>query len=133
MTYLSVAELSRLSGIPRTTVRRWLKEYEEFFITDLNGENVVYHPRTPADLSWIQERREEGLSLDEIKCAWTRKVVISANEAEHEIDMLKSERSWLQNEVERAKKARCVWFEKYVGLRSTVSKANLWQRVFKKW
>lgn len=126
MEYLSVAELSEITGIPRTTVRRWLKEYEEFFITDLDGERVVYHPQTLADLSWVQKRREEGMPLIEIKATWIKKVIHSVGELEEENVRLDRIASFFEERRNR-------WSQKYTDLVSRAENANLWQRIFKTW
>lgn len=44
--WLSVAQLSKVCGIPETTVRRYLRNLEEFFRSEQVGRGKKYHPGT---------------------------------------------------------------------------------------
>lgn len=44
--WLSVAQLSKVSSIPETTVRRYLNNLEEFFRSEQVGRGKKYHPNT---------------------------------------------------------------------------------------
>ncbi len=108
--YLSVKALSERSGIPRTTVRRWLKRFDMLLVSDLvvddgGVERVVYHPLTVVILEWIKNNRELGHELEDMKTELMRTYV------------------------------SCYYkdYNLYSSLASKVNNASLWQRIFRKW
>jgi len=133
MTYLSVAELSRLSGIPRTTVRRWLKEFEDFFVSKVQDDRVVYASRTVRQLCWIERRRAQGMSMMEIKSTWIRSLIRMAIEDEDAVRRLDNKNGDLIAETARLRRSSDAWAQKCTDIFYRVQNANLLQRIFKKW
>jgi DNA-binding transcriptional MerR regulator len=133
MEYLSVMELSQKSGIPRTTVRRWLKQFEEFFPSEVNDDRIVYAPDTVRTLRWIERQRQRGLTFAEIKSSWIRSLVRMAIEDDDAIRSLDRENIRLKREAKVWQESRERWSQNYRELHQRARTANLWQRIFRTW
>lgn len=142
--YLTVSELSRRSGIPRTTVQRWLKRFELFLIsalaTDNGVERAVYHERTVKFLQWVEKHRNDGITFEQIENMLTRNIVISESNARRDnnklmdiVSKLQWEKSCLEREVEDLRRKNKKQTENYADLSRRVYTASLWQRILKSW
>lgn len=133
MEYLSVVELAKKSGIPRTTVRRWINEFDGFFTSEIKDDRVVYASRTVRQLCWIERLRAQGMSMMEIKSIWIRSLILVAIEDEDTIRRLDKKNVEFIAEIARLRRSVDAWAEKCNDMAYKVYNTNLWQRIFKKW
>src|SRR5699024_3703279 len=65
--WLSVSQLSKVSQIPETTVRRYLNNLEEYFRSEQIGRGKKYHPESLELLQRIAMLYSEDRETVEIK------------------------------------------------------------------
>lgn len=65
--WLSVSQLSKVSGIPETTVRRYLNNLEEYFRSEKIGRGKKYHPDSVEKLQRIAVLYNQDRETPEIK------------------------------------------------------------------